>query len=64
MTNWKTEYKVDFHILEIRHGARDIERFSIIVEGKSSNHVEQVIKGKFFNVAGFSIDKITKIWEY
>ena len=64
MNNWKTEYKVDFHIVGLTNGKKEIEYNSLIIEGASTDSVEQLIKAQFANVAGFRIDKITKIWEY
>ena len=64
MKNWKTEYKVDFHIVALTNGKKEIEHNSLIIEGTSTENVEQLIKAQFANIAGFTIDKITKIWEY
>ena len=64
MKNWETEYKVDFHIITITDGKKEIEYNSLIIEGTSPENAEQRINAQFANVAGFRIDKITKIWEY
>ena len=64
MKNWETEYKVDFHIVALTNGKKEIEHNSLIIEGTSTDTVEQLIKAQFASVAGFRIDKITKIWEY
>ena len=64
MKNWETEYKVDFHIVALINGKKEIEYNSLIIEGTSTENVEQLIKAQFANIAGFTIDKITKIWEY
>ena len=64
MKNWETEYKVDFHIIALTKGNKKIEYNSLIIEGTSPENVEQRINAQYANVAGFTIDKITKIWEY
>ena len=64
MTNWNTEYKIDFHILNVRDGIKQIEYSSLIIEGTSLHNARQLINAQFVNVVGFSIDKFTKIWEY
>ena len=64
MKTWKTEYKVDFHIVALTNRKKEIEYNSLIIEGASPDNVEQLVKAQFANVAGFRIDKITKIWEY
>ena len=64
MKNWKTEYKVDFHIIAHTNGKKEIEYNSLIIEGISPDNAEQLIKAQFSNVAGFQIDKIIKVWEY
>ena len=64
MKNWEAEYKVDFHIFTLTDGKKEIEYSSLIIEGTSTENVEQLIKAQFANIAGFTIDKITKIWEY
>ena len=64
MKNWKTEYKVDFHIIALTNGKKEIEYNSLIIEGISPDNAEQLIKAQFSNVAGFQIDKIIKVWEY
>ena len=64
MKNWRTEYKVDFHIIALSNGQKGIEHNSLVIEGTSLDNVEQLINAQFANVAGFKIDKISKIWEY
>ena len=64
MKNWETEYKVDFHIIALTDGKKEIEYNSLIIEGTSPENAEQRITTQFANVAGFRIDKITKICEY
>ena len=43
---------------------KEIEFNSLIIEGTSPDNAEQLIKAQLSNVAGFKIDKITKLWEY
>ena len=64
MKNWETEYKVDFHIIALTNGKKEIEYNSLIIEGNSPDNAKQLIKAQFSNVAGFQIDKIIKVWEY
>ena len=64
MANWKTEYQIDFHILNVRDGIKKMENSSLIIEGTSPDDVKQKINAQFKNIVGFSIRKITKIWEY
>ena len=63
MKNWKTEYKVDFHILALNDGKKEIEYNSLIIEGTSPDNAEQLVKAQFSNVIGFKIDKITTIYK-
>ena len=64
MKNWKTEYKIDFQIVALRNGKKEIKYNSLIIEEASPDNVEQLIKAQYANVAGFRIDKITKLWDY
>ena len=64
MSNWKKEYQVDYHIVSISGGRKNIEYNSLIIEGNSPSEVTEIVEAQFYNIVGFSIDTVTKIWEY
>mgnify|MGYP001166223967 CR=1 FL=1 len=64
MSNWKKEYQVDYHIFSISDGKKAIEYNSLIIEGNSPGEVTEIVEAQFYNIVGFSIDKVSKIWEY
>ena len=59
MKNWKTEYKIDFHIVALNNGKKEIKYNSLIIEEASPDNAEQLIEAQYANVAGFRIDKIS-----
>ena len=64
MINWKIEYKIDYHISTVMDGIRDIECSSLIIETSSIDEAKKLATAQFCNIAGFKIDKVTKLWEY
>ena len=65
MNNWKTDFKVKFH-LEYHHndGTKEIDHNSLIVHAEDEDAAKKMILNQYENSKLLKIDKVEKLWKY
>ena len=65
MTNWKTDFEVNFH-LEFIHadGKKEIKNKSLIVEAENKEKAIEIIFHQYENSKFLKINQIKKVWKY
>ena len=65
MNNWKTDFKVKFH-LEYLHkdGTKEIDYNSLIVHAEDEEEARKMILNQFEDSKFLKIDEVVKLWKY
>ena len=65
MNNWKTDFKVKFH-LEYLHidGTKEISYNSLIVHAEDEEAAKKMIINQYEDSKFLIIDEIVKLWKY
>ena len=65
MNNWKTDFKVKFH-LEYHHkdGTKEMDYNSLIVHAEDDDAAKKMIFNQYENSKFLKIDKVEKLWKY
>ena len=65
MNNWKTDFKVKFH-LEYLHadGTKEIEYSSLIVNAEDEDAAKQMILNQYEGSKFLKIDEVVNLWKY
>ena len=65
MNNWKTDFKVKFH-LEYHHkdGTKEMDYNSLIVHAEDEDAAKKMIFNQYENSKFLKIDKVEKLWKY
>ncbi len=64
VSNWKSEYQIDYCINSVCNGKIVIENSIWIVEACSLEEAELIATKHFSNVCGFNIINIKRVWSY
>ena len=65
MNNWKTDFKVKFH-LEYLHsdGTKEMEYNSLIVHAEDEDAAKKMILNQYEGSKFLKIDEVVKLWKY
>ena len=65
MNNWKTDFKVKFH-LEYQHkdGTKEMDYNSLIVHAEDEDTAKKMILNQYEDSKFLKIDKVEKLWKY
>ena len=65
MNNWKTDFKVKFH-LEYHHkdGTKENDYNSLIVHAEDEEAAKKMILNQYEDSKFLKIDKVEKLWKY
>ena len=65
MNNWKTDFKVKFH-LEYLHndGNKEINYNSLIVHAEDEDAAKKMILNQYEGSKFLKIDEVVKLWKY
>ncbi len=65
MSNWKTDFKVKFH-LEYHHkdGTKEMDYNSLIVNAEDEAAAKKMILNQYEDSKFLKIDKVEKLWKY
>ena len=65
MNNWKTDFKVKFH-LEYLHtdGTKEINYNSLIVHAENEDAAKKMILNQYEGSMFLIIDEVVKLWKY
>ena len=65
MNNWKTDFKVKFH-LEFLHvdGTKEMNYNSLIVHAENEDAAKEMILNQYEGSKFLIIDEVVKLWKY
>ena len=65
MNNWKTDFKVKFH-LEFLHldGTKEMNYNSLIVHAENEDAAKEMILNQYERSKFLIIDEVVKLWKY
>ena len=65
MSNWKTDFEVNFR-LEFRHfdGRKEVKNNTLIVEAENEDQAIEIVKNQYDNSDFLKVDEVRKIWTY
>ena len=65
MSNWKTDFKVKFH-LEYLHkdGTKEMDYNSLIVHAEDEDEAKKMVLNQYESSKFIKIDEVVKLWKY
>ena len=65
MNNWKTDFKVKFHLVYLHNdGTKEINYNSLIVNAEDEDAAKKMILNQYEGSKFLTIDEVVKLWKY
>lgn len=65
MSNWKTDFEVEFHLQFVHfNGKKEQKNFSLIVEAENEKKAIEMVTYQYENSHFLKIDEVKQIWKY